>query len=193
MWVSNFCYWSLALNWKRKPENFAINDAGQFQIIDFGFARKLPGEDMENHAYNKTYNLTGCTGSLRYMAPEVAAYEQYNEKADVYSSALLMYEILTLRKVFEGFDPRQMATKVYHNHKRPRFPVLFPGSLDGIRKMIKEAWSFDMSTRPTMKSMHDSLLVHSKSLFVDSDQKDRDSKSRRRFSFSRGTKSVPTA
>jgi len=123
-----------------KPENFAINDAGQFQIIDFGFARKLPGEDMGNHTHNRTYNLTGCTGSLRYMAPEVAAYEQYNEKADVYSSALLMYEILTLKKVFEGFDPMQMATKVYHNHKRPRFPILFPGSLDGIRKKIKEGY-----------------------------------------------------
>mmetsp|Transcript_309 Transcript_309/g.504 ORF Transcript_309/g.504 Transcript_309/m.504 type:complete len:449 (-) Transcript_309:212-1558(-) len=176
-----------------KPENFAINDAGRFQIIDFGFARKLPEEDTGNPANDKTYNLTGCTGSFRYMAPEVAAYELYNEKADVYSSSLIMYEILTLKKVFEGFTPIQIASKVHYNHKRPGFPARFPRSLDGVRRMIKEAWSPDMSIRPPMESIHHILVNHSNSLLVDSNRSGLHLKSLTRFNGGRGAKPTKTA
>eukprot|EP00878_Enallax_costatus_P022758 GHUV01024165.1.p1 GENE.GHUV01024165.1~~GHUV01024165.1.p1 ORF type:complete len:396 (+),score=103.79 GHUV01024165.1:320-1507(+) len=42
----------------------------------------------------QTFNLTGRTGSLMYMAPEVFHEQPYNEKADVFSFAIMMYEIL---------------------------------------------------------------------------------------------------
>jgi serine/threonine protein kinase len=45
--------------------------------------------------------MTGETGSTRYMAPEVAESRPYSEKADVYSFAMVMWEMATLRKPYE--------------------------------------------------------------------------------------------
>ncbi len=49
--------------------------------------------------------LTGETGSLRYMAPEVALSERYNHKAEVYSFATVFWEMACHRRPFEGFSP----------------------------------------------------------------------------------------
>lgn len=48
------------------------------------------------------YHMTGGTGSLRYMAPEIADHQEYNEKGDVYSFSLIMWEMLAGTKPFLG-------------------------------------------------------------------------------------------
>ena len=52
-----------------KPDNIGFDVRGDIKIFDFGLAKELhPDDKMENGLYN----LTGDTGSPRYMAPEVA-------------------------------------------------------------------------------------------------------------------------
>jgi serine/threonine protein kinase len=50
---------------------------------------KVPGSNPA------TYNLTGETGSFRYMAPEVALCQPYNQRADVYGFGLLLSYVST--------------------------------------------------------------------------------------------------
>ena len=63
--------------------------------------------------------MSGCTGSLRYMAPEVALNQPYNEKVDMYSYAIILYEIITGVAPFSGFKKDEFYTRVvknrYHN------------------------------------------------------------------------------
>ncbi len=46
--------------------------------------------------------MTGEVGSYRYMAPEVVRHEPYNTKADVYSWAVLSWEMLAVEKPYDG-------------------------------------------------------------------------------------------
>ena len=55
---------------------------GTVKLIDFGLATVVDGGSTNR---NDVYEMSGETGSLRYMAPEVAACRPYNHKADVYS------------------------------------------------------------------------------------------------------------
>eukprot|EP00591_Stephanopyxis_turris_P007886 CAMPEP_0195527192 /NCGR_PEP_ID=MMETSP0794_2-20130614/28704_1 /TAXON_ID=515487 /ORGANISM="Stephanopyxis turris, Strain CCMP 815" /LENGTH=334 /DNA_ID=CAMNT_0040658053 /DNA_START=85 /DNA_END=1086 /DNA_ORIENTATION=+ len=68
-----------------KPENIGFDIRGDVKIFDFGLARDLPPKD------NETYKLTGKTGSLLYMAPEVFYKKPYNETADIYSFGIIIW------------------------------------------------------------------------------------------------------
>jgi len=82
-----------------KPENIGFDVRGDVKLFDFGFAREmLP---MDRVAGTNCYNLTALTGSMRYMAPEVALKKPYNEKADIYSFGILLYEIVALAPSFD--------------------------------------------------------------------------------------------
>ena len=53
---------------------------------------------------NDTYQLSGKTGSLRYMAPEVAKEQPYNETVDVYSLAILAWQIFEMDTPYKGYS-----------------------------------------------------------------------------------------
>jgi len=55
---------------------------GRIKLFDFGLACII---DAASTSYDKTYQMSGETGSPRYMAPEVAQSKPYNQKVDVYS------------------------------------------------------------------------------------------------------------
>lgn len=64
------------------------------------------------------HDLTGRTGSFMYMAPEVYKAQQYNEKADVFSFGVVMYEVfsrLAMSTVVVGPTGDPAAAKVYAN------------------------------------------------------------------------------
>jgi len=72
---------SMILHRDLKPDNIAFTLAGELKLIDFGLAKVVEGVEVE---CEEVYNMSGETGSLRYMAPEVADNRPYNQKADVY-------------------------------------------------------------------------------------------------------------
>ena len=56
--------------------------------------------------------MSGGTGSYLYMAPEVFRYEPYNVKADIYSLAMVIYEMLAGHRPFEHLAPPHAAGSV---------------------------------------------------------------------------------
>ena len=86
-----------------KPDNLMVDRRTKcLKLIDFGLSRFVEASDDD------AYDLSGETGTLRYMAPEVARSEPYNLNVDVYSAGLVIYFILTKRVPFEGFDVARM-------------------------------------------------------------------------------------
>jgi serine/threonine protein kinase len=65
--------------------------------------------------------MTGGTGSYLYMAGEVFRHEPYNSKADVYSFAMIMYELISGQCPFRGMDPVAAAMRAAVDHLRPTF------------------------------------------------------------------------
>lgn len=117
-----------------KLTNVGINRNGQVKLIDFGLAKILPPHDNEK----ETFKMTGNTGSIRYMAPEIARGDPYNLKADVYSFAILLYEVLNLSKAWHGFQPQEIKTKVLTRKQRPLVSMFWPAPL---RDLLKSTWS----------------------------------------------------
>jgi serine/threonine protein kinase len=77
-----------------KSQNIIINTAGQIKIIDFGLAHTTQMEGL---------TATGLImGTPEYMAPEQVAGKRVDERADIYSLGIILYELFTGRVPFTG-------------------------------------------------------------------------------------------
>lgn len=124
-----------------KLENIGFDIRGDVKLFDFGLCKELKAEDKLKDGL---YKLTKQTGSFRYMAPENAKGEHYDQRVDVYSFGILLWEILSLKTAFETFDVPDFK-KVFNQGYRPPVPASIPIS---IRALIKECWSGDLNERP---------------------------------------------
>eukprot|EP00565_Helicotheca_tamesis_P007391 CAMPEP_0185726520 /NCGR_PEP_ID=MMETSP1171-20130828/2484_1 /TAXON_ID=374046 /ORGANISM="Helicotheca tamensis, Strain CCMP826" /LENGTH=398 /DNA_ID=CAMNT_0028394897 /DNA_START=33 /DNA_END=1230 /DNA_ORIENTATION=+ len=137
-----------------KPENLGFDIRGDVKIFDFGFAKELHN-DMENGfdgSGSELYNLTGKTGTLIYMAPEVVLMKPYNTKSDVYSYGMLLWEFLHLKEPFKkGVTAGMHELMVCKKGIRPK--VEKKGS-DVAQSLVTQAWAQDIGKRPTMKTIN---------------------------------------
>src|SRR5690606_28999208 len=82
-----------------KPENVFLvaGDGGELvKILDFGVAKLMAGDESD-------ITLTGqAPGTPEYMAPEQCRCERVDARADLYSAGVILYEMLTGRRPFEG-------------------------------------------------------------------------------------------
>ena len=103
-----------------KPENIGFDIRNDLKLFDLGLARELPPyyQECTNHQFD-LYLMTACTGSRRYMAPEVALHKPYGLSADVYGFAILMWEIMCLKRPFAGMKPREHELMVAAKGMRP--------------------------------------------------------------------------
>ncbi|KAL7553974.1 hypothetical protein ACHAWF_018676 [Thalassiosira exigua] len=100
------------------------------KLFDFGLAKELKMRYLQfdpAHGLNsdvKTFKLTARSGSRRYMAPEVAFARPYNEKADVYSFGINLYQVASLVTPFEGYSLGRHQDNVLRDGERPDASVL---------------------------------------------------------------------
>ncbi len=96
-----------------KPHNVLIDPDGNPKIADFGLARMVDDQSISRHELLGTYY---------YMSPELAAVRSYgvDHRSDVFSLGAILYEVLTLRRPFEGDSPQQILERVLHED--PPFP-----------------------------------------------------------------------
>ena len=86
-----------------KPGNIMLGEFGEVQLIDWGIARRIDEEDAKD-IYGES-----LTGTPSYMAPEQIKMEggMAPQLSDVYSLGAILYEVLTLRRLFEDPDPER--------------------------------------------------------------------------------------
>lgn len=106
---------------------------------------------MKSGEFNELYELSGNTGSLRYMSPEVARSEPYNLSADVYSFGLLLWQTCALDLPYDGMNRQDHSELVVYGNERPQLDSSWSTPL---RILMKRAWESDPLVRPSMDSIY---------------------------------------
>ena len=87
------------------------------KLFDFGLATEMTEGQRVNGT--NTYLLTKNTGSPRCMAPEVSRGDPYNEKCDVYSFGLILWQCSELVIPFRTLSDREIVSLVHSGKMTP--------------------------------------------------------------------------
>lgn len=111
-----------------KPGNVMVTDAGQVKVMDFGIARAV------SDSSSTVAETTAILGTAAYFSPEQAKGEPVDARADLYSSGVVLYELLAGRPPFRGESP--VAVAYQHVSEAPVPPSEInesvPRSLDAV-------------------------------------------------------------
>ncbi|KAK4768096.1 hypothetical protein SAY87_003237 [Trapa incisa] len=121
-----------------KTENMLLDKSRTVKIADFGVARVEASNPND---------MTGETGTLGYMAPEVLNGNPYNRKCDVYSFGICLWEIYCCDMPYPNLSFSEMTSAVVRQNLRPDIPRCCPSSLANV---MKRCWDANPDKRPGM-------------------------------------------
>lgn len=121
-----------------KSSNIMLLRDGTIKVMDFGIARF-------NRENNKTVSEK-TIGSVHYISPEQARGDITDERSDIYSVGVALYEMLTGRKPFDGDTPVAIALK--HMQSIPRRPSELNETIpEGLEQIVLRAMQKEPSAR----------------------------------------------
>jgi len=121
-----------------KPQNIMIDKGGNAKIMDFGIARSV-----------REKGITGAgimIGTPEYMSPEQTEAKDVDQRSDIYSLGIILYEMATGRVPFEGETALSIAIK--HQTEIPKNPMsLNPHIPDDLNRLILKCLEKDKDKR----------------------------------------------
>lgn len=136
-----------------KPDNVGFDSNGVLKIFDFGLAKELRDDERLD---DDLYKMTGCTGSIRYMSPENLQGKPYNLSTDVYSWAMIMWNILALEPPFVMYTESMIIDRVCNRGYRPKLFVTWSSRMSTI---IGRSWSENKKDRPSFAEISIELRI----------------------------------
>jgi tetratricopeptide (TPR) repeat protein len=146
------------------PQNILITYGGEVKIVDFGIAKAAGQSSTTQHGSIK--------GKVAYMSPEQASGEKIDQRSDIFSTGILLYEMLTQKRMFTG-DTMEILDKVRKSDFEPaervveNLPPLLYNILEralakdvnqryqfcGEMQGVVEECMFDLSLRPDAQAL----------------------------------------
>ncbi|KAI4347249.1 hypothetical protein L6164_008077 [Bauhinia variegata] len=120
-----------------KSPNLLVDKNWVVKVCDFGLSR------MKNSTF---LSSRSTAGTAEWMAPEVLRNEPSNEKCDVFSYGVILWELSTLQQPWGGMNPMQVVGAVGFQHRR----LDIPDNVDpAIADIIRKCWQTDPKLRPS--------------------------------------------
>lgn len=122
-----------------KPHNVMVLKNGSVKVMDFGIARVM----------SKSNTLTKeALGSVHYISPEQAKGGHTDNRSDIYSLGVVMYEMMTGRPPYDGESP--VAVAIQHiNGGAPLPSTLNPNIPKGLEQIIMKSMALEVNDRYT--------------------------------------------
>ena len=121
-----------------KPQNIMIDKEGNARIMDFGIARSLTGK-----------SITGAgvmIGTPEYMSPEQVEGRDVDQRSDIYSLGVILYEMVAGRRPFDGETALSIAHK--QKYEAPEDPrKINPQIPEGLARVILKCLEKDKAAR----------------------------------------------
>ncbi|EPS67012.1 hypothetical protein M569_07763, partial [Genlisea aurea] len=124
-----------------KTENMLLDRTSTVKIADFGVARVEASNPND---------MTGETGTLGYMAPEVLNGHPYNRKCDVYSFGICLWEIYCCDMPYPDLSFSEVTSAVVRQNLRPEIPRCCPSSFGNV---MRRCWDGNPEKRPEMEEV----------------------------------------
>ncbi|MFL6415194.1 MAG: protein kinase domain-containing protein [Bryobacteraceae bacterium] len=141
-----------------KPANIKLTPEGRVKVLDFGLAKALSGE-----AFGSS-NLTPATvsdpiggaliGTAAYMAPEQARGVAVDKRADVWSFGVVLYELLSRRRAFQGDTVPETLVAVLKTG--PDWNALADDTAPALRRLLRRCLERDRRHR--LRDMGDAII-----------------------------------
>jgi len=124
-----------------KSLNILVDENWRGKVADFGMTR----------FQEEGTTMTQC-GSPLWMAPEMIRNDPYDEKSDVYSFAICLWEMYTRKIPYRdlGLNPSHLVVKVVKEHLRPPIPKTCPRPF---RHLMEKCWHPSAERRPTFQQI----------------------------------------
>jgi len=114
-----------------KPHNILITESGTAKLADFGIARAVSKESIAEGSDK-------IMGSVHYFSPEQARGSYVDERSDIYSLGIVLFEMLTGKVPFDGDNPISIALMHINNHL-PSVTEIVPGLPPQLERVIAKA------------------------------------------------------
>ena len=130
-----------------KPENIKLLEDGRVKIIDFGIAKPYtPTASPEDKSTNVALTRMGMrVGTPWYMSPEQARGNPVDRRTDIFSFGVVLYELLTYAKPFQG-DDTTVLYKILHEEPAP-IKLEESGLTDDLQKILSRCLAKDHEER----------------------------------------------
>lgn len=131
------------------PSNVMVSFFGEVKITDFGIAYVTSRDGGKRKGVLK--------GKPRYVAPEVLAGKRVNNRADIYGTAVVLYELLTGKPLFARNSLDETLAAVAKN-ELPNFSETIPMVSAGVHRIMTQALAKDPNDRyRSAEDMHKEL------------------------------------
>jgi TolB-like protein len=103
-----------------KPENIMVRPDGYIKILDFGLAKLLPSP-LAGSGENTDVDLTSSgqrLGTVRYMSPEQILGESIDHRSDLFSFAIILYEMVCGRRPWQGTSAVDILHAILHEEPK---------------------------------------------------------------------------
>lgn len=134
-----------------KPQNIFLHQSRQgevLKVLDFGIAKLI-----DQSAVQEKLTVDGIVGTPVYMAPERFNGESTDERSDVYSLGVMLYEMLTGRRPFDAEGDLFQLIVQHMNEPPQSLCVLKPELPRAIDEVVRESLAKNGSERPSAESL----------------------------------------
>ncbi|MCI0698471.1 protein kinase [candidate division KSB1 bacterium] len=170
--VAKICYALAAVHDKGilhcdiKPENVMIAKQGFLKVMDFGLAKlateaaELAGKrkfarqvQPKKTSWKKKYtesvvlsSLSGLLGTVHYMSPEQVQGKSLDQRSDIFSLGVVLYELVSGSRPFEGMSNATILAKIIHEAPEP-MPLISGHVSPALQELVNRCLAKDASER----------------------------------------------
>jgi len=143
-----------------KPANLMLTREGRLKVLDFGLAKMTSspgGEESDPELATDMKTREGVVmGTMPYMSPEQVRGESVDAGTDIFSCGVILYELATGRRPFQGRSSPELASAILRDAPRAA-AELRPGLPDGLLRILDRCLEKTAANRFSAADLRDAL------------------------------------